>query len=269
MPWGLLSALVGLLGGGEPFPADVSYLYEPAFCMDHCLRHPVRPYMPQPGDIFLASDHEWWAKWGHWLACTGAPQHSGIVVALPDGRLALLEAGPHNETYVEVADLIPRLVSYAVKERVWIRQRCEPLTEDQSRRLTAFALAIDGKPFDVAQLVAQITPFRCRGPLRTAYMGKAYAVNFFPECPDQGLRKKYFCSEAVTEACVAAGLLDPETTRPGATYPRDLFFGHSRNLFINQHLDMSGWLPPSRWTLCPGTEPYIKPAPFLDGDRRK
>ncbi len=236
--------------------------------MDHCLREPVRPYFPQPGDIFLASDKEWWAKWGHWLAGTGAPQHSGIVVARPDGSLALLEAGPHNAVYIEVGDLIPQLLSYAVKERVWIRQRCKPLTPEQSYRLTAFAMAVNKKPFATCRLVCQITPFRCRGPF-TAHLGKPHCKDFCPENPEQYLRRCYFCSETVTEACVAAGLLDPETTRPGATYPRDLFFGHSKCGFINKHLDLSDWLPPSRWTLCPGTEPCIKRCPFLDGDMKK
>jgi len=265
----LLLSIACALAGGEPLPADLSYLYQPAFCMDHALRCPVRPYVPQPGDIFLATDTALWAKMGHWLAGTGAPQHSGIVVARPDGQLALLEAGPHNDVYVEVADLLPQLATYGNKERVWIRQRCVPLTEDQCRRLTAFAMAVEWKPFATSRLVAQITPFRCRGPFRTTYLGKAHAGTFCLECPQQGLRDTYFCSEVVTEACVAAGLLDPESTRPGATYPRDLFFGRSRNLYINQHLEMSGWLPPSRWTLLPGTEPCIKRKPVLDGDTRE
>src|SRR5262249_26294465 len=89
LPW------VGLL-----FPQDCpcglqrSYLYQPAFCIDYELRQPAEAYLPQPGDIFLATGREYWAKVGHWLARTGAPQHSGIVVAWPDGRLLLLEAGP-------------------------------------------------------------------------------------------------------------------------------------------------------------------------------
>ena len=50
---------------------------------------------------------------------------------------------------------------------------------------------------------------------------------------------------------VAAGLLDPERTRPSATYPCDLFFGRSYNPFIDKHLDVNaGWHPPARWTDC-------------------
>src|SRR5207248_2542138 len=82
------------------------------------------------------------------------------------------------------------------------------------------------------------TPFRSRGPVRTYFMGK----------PKGGDRKSYFCSELVCEACVAAGLLDPQRTRPSATYPRDLFFGRSYNPFIDKHLDVNEcWRPPARW----------------------
>ena len=80
-------------------------------------------------------------------------------------------------------------------------------------------------------------------------------------------RYSYFCSELVTESCVAAGLLDPCTARPAATYPRDLFLGQLRNSFINAHLDMSAWDPPVRWTWCPGTEHQSSRHHFfLDGD---
>ena len=108
-------------------------------------------------------------------------------------------------------------------------------------RLTAFALAQDGKRFALHHLAIQLTPFRTRGPFRTYFVGKP--------CSD---RRRWFCSELVSEACVAAGLLDPERTRPSATYPHDLFYGRSFNLFIDHHLDINEcWFPPARWTSCP------------------
>lgn len=215
MPLGLLLALAGTLAGGEPLPADLSYLYQPAFCMDHALRCPVRPYVPQPGDLFLATDTALWAKMGHWLAGTGAPQHSGIVVARPDGQLALLEAGPHNDVYVEVADLLPQLATYGAKERVWIRQRCVPLTEDQCRRLTAFALAVDRKPFATVRLVCQITPFRCRGPFRCAYLGKCIRASFARSRRRKGSRTpisapRWSPRPAWPRVCSTPNRLDPE-----------------------------------------------------------
>src|SRR5438445_4979033 len=128
-------------GGTEE---EFSYLYQAAFAMDYVLRQPVEPYCPQPGDIFLATGREMWAKLGHWAAFTGAPQHCGIVFVWPDGRLAVLEAGPHNTLRCRAGELIPQLQSYASFERVWIRRRRVPLTPEQSAELTGFAMSTEG-----------------------------------------------------------------------------------------------------------------------------
>jgi hypothetical protein len=254
----LLCCLLGAaaVSGGPAACGKQSFLYQPAFCMDYELRGPAVPYLPQPGDIFLCTGREMWAKLGHWAAGTGAPQHSGILFALPDGRPALLEGGPNNTLHCRVLDLVSQLQGYAVHERVWIRRRRVPLTEEQSAALTAFALAADGKRFALWRMFGQLTPFRSRGPLRTEFVGGPH-----------GDRCSYFCSELVTEACVAAALIDACTARPAAMYPRDLFFGRSRNPFLDKHLDLSEWDPPARWTLCPGTESQaIRHFPRLDGD---
>jgi hypothetical protein len=257
----LVSADPADVGGSylyQPTEVELSYLYQPAFQIDYDLRQPAEPYIPQPGDIFLATGREFWAKLGHWMAGTGAPQHSGIVVARPNGRLVLLEAGPHNTLHCGSEEVISQLQSYAVMERVWIRQRKVPLTSEQSARLTAFAQATQAKRFALLRMFAQVTPLRCRGPLLAQGFGGPH-----------GERWSYFCSELVAEACVAAGLLDPLTTRPEAMYPRDLFFGHSNCAFIKDHLDMSQWHPPARWTLRPGAEPPLgRSWPWLDGDGR-
>jgi hypothetical protein len=116
-------------------------------------------------------------------------------------------------------------------------------------------------------MAAQANPLlRAKGPVRTRFVGRPYAAHFDPADPDAGMRERYFCSELVTEACVAAGLLPPDTTRPPSMYPRELFFGTSRIPYIRDHLDMTAWLPPSRWTAYPGTEPVLEPHPFIDGD---
>jgi len=224
-------------------PEQASFLYQPAYQLDDVLRRPAEPYPGQPGDIFLATDNAFWAQAGHRMAFSGPPHHSGIVFARLDGRLAILEAGPHNSIVVETIDLWDHLHSHdKVGEKVYIRRRRVPLTPEQSARLTEWALAQEGKPFAVVRLVAQITPFRTRGPLRTYFMGQ----------PCGGARDKFFCSELVMESCVAAGLLDPADVRPSATYPRDIFFDRSLNPFLNKHLNLSGcWYPPARWTSCP------------------
>src|SRR5262245_15659877 len=88
-------AELALPGRGKPAPAE-SYLWQPAYKIDHELRGPARPYLPQPGDIIMAADTSKFWKLMHNLAGTGDPTHSMIVFAFPDGSLGILEAGPHD-----------------------------------------------------------------------------------------------------------------------------------------------------------------------------
>ncbi len=243
-----LLCLAGVPAGcdASPVPAGESYLYQPEFCFDDVLRCPAVPYQPQPGDLFFASDNNKVMVWGHWLAGAYCPHHSGIVVARCDGRLAVMEAGPFNTVVVEVVDVFQHLQSYVDNgDRVWIRRRKVPLTCEESARLTAWAELQDQKRFASLRMAAQLTPFRSRGPLRSYVVGKPH-----------GNRCSFFCSELVTESLVAAGLFDPDQARPPATYPRDLFFDHSPNPYLNKHLCphlAAFWEPPARWTSCPVT----------------
>lgn len=231
--------IAGCPGSVAPAAPCASYLYQPAFCIDEVLRLPAEAYVPQPGDIMLRLDHSKFWRITHYMALAFDPNGSAIVFARPDGSLAVLEAGPMDTMWVRTLDLLPHLKEYTDIGRVWIRRRRMPLTPEQSQRLTEFALAQDGKRFALLRLGVQLTPFRTRGPLRTYFVGE----------PHGGNRRSYFCSELVSEACVAAGLLDPARTRPSATYPRDLFFGTSFNCFLNSHLEINaGWFPPARWT---------------------
>jgi hypothetical protein len=241
MPTALLSLVVsaGCLTA-VPEPA-VSYLYEPSYCLDDVIRGDAVPYLPQPGDIFLATTDSRFMRFGHWVAGANAPHHSGIVFRRPDGKLAVLEAGPHNELFISAWDLLFHLESY-LPEKVWIRKRRVPLTCEESARLTEFAMVQEGKPFALLRIVLLTTPFRNRGPLRTNFMGK-------PHGPD---RDKYYCAELVMEALVYAGLFDATKARPSATLPRDLFYDRSPNPYLNRTLNLSPcWYPPARWTNCP------------------
>jgi hypothetical protein len=214
-----------------------SFLYKPAFCIDDVLRGPAEAYLPQPGDIMLRLDGSRFWRVTHYMALAFDPNGSGIVFARPDGSLAILEAGPNDTMWVGTLDLLPHLREYEAAGKVWIRKRRVPLTAEQSCRLTQFALAEDGKRFALWRLAGQLTLLRSRGPLRTYFLGGPH-----------GDRRDYFCSELVTEACVAAGLLEAARTRPAATYPRDLFYGRSLNLYLDRHLDINaGWCPPARW----------------------
>jgi hypothetical protein len=231
-----------LLGQELPDPPVCgSYLYEPCYCIDKCLHGTPTSYLPQPGDIMLRmDDSRFWAI-THNLAFAFAPHGSGVVVQRPDGTLGILEAGPNDIMWCGVPDLLEHLHEYEVKGEVWIRKRKCPITEEQSACLTAFACKQDGKLFALQRLGLQLTPFRTRGPLRTYVMGKPHGDRF---C--------YFCSELVTEALVAACLVDRETARPSATYPHDLFTDHSYNLYLRKHFTLANdWEPPARWVSHP------------------
>ncbi len=231
-------ANLALPGAGKPAP-NGSYLWQSAFKEDQILRAPARSYTPQPGDIVMSADGSVFWKLMHNLAGTSHPTHSMIVFAMPNGQMGILEGGPHDTLKCRVLEALPHMLSYEEEGRVWVRRRAGPLTAEQSARLTEFALATNEREFAVGRLAAQLTIFRTRGPVRTAFVGKPNGLD----------RDGYFCSELIVEACVYAGLMDPRTARPGATYPRDLFLDHSLNPYLNRHMKLApAWDPPARWT---------------------
>jgi hypothetical protein len=215
------------------------FLDQPAYALDDDPRPPQVPYDPQPGDLMFSISRYFIYRAGHTLSGAGEPSHSGVIYRRPDGSLAALEAGPFDIPLIRSMDLIPYVSAYNNRGRVWIRTRCAPLTDEQSCRLTEFALRQENKPFARARLYAQITPLRSRGPVRTEWLGG-------PHGPD---RVSYYCAELCAESIVYAGLIAPEDARPSATYPRELFFEDSRIPFLNRHfkLGRAGWNPPARW----------------------
>jgi hypothetical protein len=223
-------------------PEAIGYLYQPAFEVEGELRGPGRPYHPQAGDIFLSSDKLRIAVVGHMLVGSQGVHHSGLIILRPDGRPASLEAAPHHVRWVRVLDIDDNLARYSEEgNSVWIRQRKTPLTPEQSKLLCEFAMNQDGKKFAWERVMMQVTPFCARRHLRNTSMGGPH-----------GERRRYFCSELALETLLHAGLLDPERTRPSATYPGDLFFGTSENSWINENLDINAsWEPPARWLLSP------------------
>lgn len=231
--------LSGLLAEADaPGQYDAGYLCAPAYAIDEDIRTPVQRYTPQAGDIYMSTDRSWIINLGHHLAFSGQPNHSGIVILMPDGKPAILEGGPFNGLKVEIVDLFYDLNHHAERtEQCWIRARKTPLTKEQSDDLTAFAINQCGKPFAARRMLRQMTPFRTRGPLRTYVMGTP-----------NGERDRYFCAELVMESCVHCKILSKETTRPSATYPEDMFFDKSKNYFLNNHFTLAdGWNPPARW----------------------
>jgi hypothetical protein len=214
------------------------FVDQPAYSIDKAPRLPLTTYDPQAGDVVLFSDANFVWKMFYALAFTGTPGHSGMVVLMEDGRPGIIEAGYDTSIWIRMTPLEQRLCEF--KGTIWIRRRKTPVSDEQSRVLTEFSEIIDGRRYSVSRFLAQLTPLSARGPIKTKFVGKP-----------KGIRTSYICSEAVLEGLVLAGLVDSETTRPAATFPRDLFFDSSPNRYIERHPPLiHGWEPPALWTRC-------------------
>lgn len=229
----------------DPGPAPgYGSLHQSAYALDKLPRLPLEPYHPQPGDVLLMSNSSPLFTCMYKLAFTGDPSHAALVVLRPDGTLGQLEAGVDSVPRTEVNPLDRRLHMYP--GTVWVRRRTCPLTAAQAAMLTAFAEQEKGRSFALARFALQLTPIRSRGPLRTFFIGR-------PKRPGMIPFRDYFCSEMVLESLVHAGVLTRETTRPAATFPEDLFFDRSRNLYLNLHppLGTGDWEVPRLWERNP------------------
>ena len=77
---GLSCVCGGAAGQVEPPP---SYLCQPAYKIDNLCRLPTEAYLPQPGDVLLATDdNKFWAI-THAIAFAFEPHNSGRCDALP------------------------------------------------------------------------------------------------------------------------------------------------------------------------------------------
>jgi hypothetical protein len=184
-------------------------------------------YQPQPGDIVLFARESKCQRCVYALAHTGRPFHASMVVALPDGRPSILEAGSFDFSHIYLADLAPRL--HAHTGRVWVRRLRKPLTPEQSAQLTAFAVEQTDKRFALGRLCLEATPFGAHGPVSGCLFGSARID-----------RNSWFCSELVVAAAATVGLIDPQVMKPNTVFPRDLFY--------NNPFDLSPcWEEPRKW----------------------
>lgn len=192
---------------------------------------PREPYFPQPGDLVFYAHDSLRSLFFYTLARTGKPYHSGIVVRLPDGRPAILEAGPYDYVHVFLMDALPRMRTHP--GTVWVRRLRTSLTPEQSDRLTEFALHQTGKGFALCRLILEVTPFRAHGALHSRVFGSPRTE-----------RHSWFCSELVVAAMAVAGLVDPHVIKPNTVFPRDLFLDCPFDL-------KPGWEQPRRWICEP------------------
>jgi hypothetical protein len=225
-----------LLCGGTEDEIGGSYLYRCRPCAGPSSPCACETYRPQPGDlVFLDTPSHFWDLMD-WLAGTTAPDHLGIVVALPDGRPAVLEAGPDAVPRVFLLDAVGRFQAY--DGLIWIRRLRCPLTAEQSEALTAFAVRQEGKRYSVLRFARQITPFRVRGPVRTKALGRTHMD-----------RRRWICCDLTITAGTAAGLFDSRHMPANSIYARDILDDAKFNLS-----DL--YEPAARWLPSPPTVPF-------------
>jgi len=188
-------------------------------------------YGPREGDLVFYDDKNlgWMVLFAY--AGTGPPLHMGIVVKKTDGKLAILEAGPDDTTRVALLDLDKRLLQFQedFKGTIHIRRCKKELTEEQSKALTQFAHAQDGKRYAVGRLLLQGTSFRSRGPVRELVLGNTYLD-----------RDSWICSELAVAAGTVVKLFDPKVVYANVTYPRDLVNNERYDLSTTWH-DAALW----------------------------
>ena len=132
---------------------------------------PRRQYVPKAGDILLLSDPDPLFNVLYVIARSGRPGHCALVVTMPDGRPGMLEDGFSFTPFARVTPLDYAMNLYA--GHVWVRQRVVPLTPEEDRRLTEFAVMADGGPYNTRKyrLAADVLPLP--QPDRHAVRGQA------------------------------------------------------------------------------------------------
>ena len=231
--WTLFAILASLAAVRSASADEVGFLKSERKNAKGAVEHEILAYEPREGDLVFYDDHHpvWSVLFAY--AGTGSPLHMGIVVKKPDGKLAVLEAGPDDSIRVKLLDLDKRLPQFQEDFKGLIRiRRCRKmLAEEESKALTKFAVAQNGKGYAVGRLLLQGTPFRERGQKDDMAKGKTILD-----------RDRWICSELAVAAGAVAKLLDPNVVHSTVAYPRDLVDNARYDLSGSWH-DAAVWLP--------------------------
>jgi hypothetical protein len=240
--------LCTLAAAAQPPAAPAgSYLWTFSPGRDGAVETHVEPYHPQAGDIVLFDQHSRIWDGGLKMCGSGPPDHSGVVVLLPTGEPVIMEVAADDGLLaglpVALFDTQARLEHY--EGTVWIRQLKTPPSEEQSARMTDFALTQMGKGYAAGRFLLQLTPFRARGSIRGRLFGKT-----------QLERRRWICSELVVATEVAGGLFDPARFPANGIYPLDLLEDRTYDLSDN-------WRPGAVWSPSNAGPPEIRPNHLL------
>ncbi len=169
-------------------------------------------YHPQPGDIVLFDDHSTFTTKVYHCCGTGRPLHAGVVFRRADGSNAILEAGTNAVMKVFIFDLEPRLQKF--DGTILIRRPRKAMNPEKCAKLANFAAAQEGKPYAIARLLLQLTPFRSRSHVvMTQVFGRTVLD-----------RERWICSELVIASLAAADVWSVDEFPANAMYPRDICY---------------------------------------------
>jgi hypothetical protein len=209
----------------EPPP---SYLFKMRPKADKQIDWQREVYAPREGDIILYDDHNAFLTRVYKLVGTDGPLHVGIVFRRPDGSFTSLEAGANWALKVQAYEVEKRLHEY--DGSILIRRLKTPLSPEQSKKLTEFCTAQEGKSYAVLRLMLQGTPLRPRGWLNSV-LGKT-ALD----------RDRWICSELTVAAATSAEVLSPKNYHANALFPRDLCYDETAN-FSEYYERPALWYP--------------------------
>ena len=224
-----------------PAEAPTGYLYEPVMDLHTVPWGAATKYAPKAGDILLLSDPDPLFNVLYRIARSGKPghcagcHHAGRPTGCDGGRVQLHSLGSGHAAGLRDEPLCR--AHLGTPARV-------PLTPEEDRRLTEFAMLADGGKYNLRSFAMQTTLIRTRNPIISRFAGKPV-----------GPGHEYHCVQIVVEALVYAGLVDERTARPKATLAQDLFYDRARNPYIDRHPPLAGrgWDRPQLWTPIPGT----------------
>ena len=191
-----------------------SYLVQNVKTSDGKYAAQTVPYEPRAGDLVFFDEYKL-----HWvvlykLVGSEGPHHSALVFKKSNGEFATVEAGPNDTLRCRILPLLPRLQDF--QGTLHIRRVKTPIEKDREEALAKWAAQTDGKRYALGRLALQLTPIRCRGPLRREWFGATYTD-----------RSSYMCAELAIAGGTVAGLFDPKKQPANAIYPRDIIYDRS------------------------------------------
>jgi hypothetical protein len=199
-----------------------SYLVEHVKAADGKYITRTVPYEPHAGDLLFFDEYKLHWVYLYKLVGSDGPHHSALIYRKSNGEFGTAEAGPNDTLRCKVLDLLPRLQGF--DGTLHIRRVKTPISKEREEALEQWAEAQAGKRYALGRLALQLTPIRCRGPVRRDIFGQTYTD-----------RSSYMCAELAMAGGTVAGLFDPIKTPGNAIYPRDIIYNDKYDLSATHH----------------------------------